>query len=107
MQRCVGVVGWKVVKFPVVRRCFAWISEPRYDDEYGWMISISSRKALSVSEYRGEPSVSIREYVKLDDGRTVPTKKGIFLTEDNYNALMQCEGVIKKLIEKTKKGETE
>ena len=56
---------------------------------------------------RGEPSVSIREYVKLDDGRTVPTKKGIFLTEDNYNALMQCEGVIKKLIEKTKKGETE
>ena len=58
-------------------------------------------------QYRGEPSVSIREYVKLDDGRTVPTKKGIFLTEDNYNALMQCEGVIKKLIEKTKTGETE
>ena len=58
-------------------------------------------------QYRGEPSVSIREYVKLDAGRNVPTKKGIFLTEDNYNALMQCEGVIKKLIEKTKKGETE
>lgn len=51
--------------------------------------------------------MSIREYVKLEDGRTVPTKKGIFLTEENYNALMQSEGVIKKLIEKTKKGETE
>ena len=57
-------------------------------------------------QYRGEPSVSIREYVKLDDGRTVPTKKGIFLTEENYNALMKCEEQIKTMIEKTKKGET-
>ena len=50
--------------------------------------------------------MNIREYVKLDDGRTVPTKKGIFLTEDNYNALMKCEDQIRIMIEKTKKGET-
>ena len=51
--------------------------------------------------------MSIPEYTKLDDGRTSPTKKGIFMTEDNYKALMQCEKEIKTLIEKTKKGETE
>ena len=51
--------------------------------------------------------MSIREYTKLDDGRTSPTKKGNFMTEDNYKALMQCEKEIKTLIEKTKKGETE
>lgn len=50
--------------------------------------------------------MNIREYVKLDDGRTAPTKKGIFLTEENYNALMKCEEQIKMMIEKTKKGET-
>ena len=25
-------------------------SEPRFDEEYGWMISISSRKAINVTE---------------------------------------------------------
>lgn len=25
-------------------------SEPRFDDQYGWLISISSRKAINVSE---------------------------------------------------------
>lgn len=38
--------------------------------------------------------------------RMVPTKKGIFLTEENYKAMMECEGVVKQLIEKVKKGET-
>lgn len=42
----------------------------------------------------------------MDDGKVVPTKKGIFLTEENYKAMMECEGVVKQLIEKVKKGET-
>lgn len=50
--------------------------------------------------------MSIREYAKMDDGRVVPTKKGIFLTEDNYKAMVECEGVVKQLIEKVKRGET-
>ena len=29
-------------------------SEPRFDDEYGWMISISSRKAINVTEVGNE-----------------------------------------------------
>ena len=57
-------------------------------------------------QYRDMPSVSIREYAKLDDGKVVPTKKGIFLTEENYKAMMQCEGDVKQLIEKVKRGET-
>ena len=57
-------------------------------------------------QFRGSPSISIREYAKLDDGKVVPTKKGIFLTEENYRAMMECEGVVKQLIEKVKKGET-
>ena len=32
--------------------------------------------------------MSIREYAKLDSGEVVPTKKGIFLTEENYKAVM-------------------
>ncbi|KAK8824482.1 hypothetical protein WA577_006879 [Blastocystis sp. JDR] len=107
MQRSFSCIR-SISKNPTVfKRNFAWISEPRFDDQFGWLISISSRKAINVSEFRGQPAVSIREYTKLDDGRTSPTKKGIFMTEDNYKALMQCEKEIKTLIEKTKKGETE
>ena len=57
-------------------------------------------------QYRRQPSVSIREYAKLESGEVVPTKKGIFLTEENYKAVMGCEGIVKQLIEKVKKGET-
>lgn len=50
--------------------------------------------------------MSIREYAKLESGEVVPTRKGIFLTEENYKAVMGCEGIVKQLIEKVKKGET-
>ena len=32
-------------------------SEPRFDDQYGWLISISSRKAINVSEVAVSPLV--------------------------------------------------
>ncbi|KNB43410.1 RNA polymerase II transcriptional coactivator [Blastocystis sp. subtype 4] len=101
MQRVSLVSQYALRTAPILRS-----SEPRFDDDNGWMISISSKKAINVAEFRGSPSVSIREYAKLDDGKVVPTKKGIFLTEENYKAMMECEGVVKQLIEKVKKGET-
>ena len=56
MQQRIGSICCKISRSPVWKRSFAWMgqvensSEPRYDDEYGWMISISSRKAITVNE---------------------------------------------------------
>ncbi|KAF4308637.1 putative RNA polymerase II transcriptional protein [Botryosphaeria dothidea] len=58
------------------------------DDEGNEFWELSAKRRVTVSEFRGKSMVSIREYYEKD-GKDLPGKKGISLTLDQYNALVE------------------
>jgi len=62
------------------------------DDEPSWELSSSARapRRVAISEFKNSRLVSIREYYENNDGKLLPSKKGISLTVDQYNNLLRA-----------------
>ncbi|GME35507.1 putative RNA polymerase II transcriptional protein [Neofusicoccum parvum] len=73
------------------------------DDEGNPFWELSAKRRVTVSEFNGKSLVSIREYYEKD-GKTLPGKKGISLSLDQYNALMGLLPDVEAAL--AKKGET-
>ncbi|PVD19561.1 hypothetical protein C0Q70_20051 [Pomacea canaliculata] len=53
-----------------------------------YMFQISQNRYATVSEFRGKALVGIREYY-MNDGKQLPTKKGISLNPQQWHALKE------------------
>ncbi len=51
---------------------------------------------ITVKEFKGKTYVDVRNYFENDEGEMVPTKKGISLTPENLDELIQLLGEAKK-----------
>ncbi|OCT53030.1 RNA polymerase II transcriptional coactivator [Cladophialophora carrionii] len=58
---------------------------------------IAKARRVTLSEYKGQTMVGIREYYEKD-GQWLPGKKGISLTLDQYSALIQITPQIEDLL---------
>jgi hypothetical protein len=52
------------------------------------MYELGNKRYVSVSEFKGKKLVNIREYYEKD-GKLLPGKKGISLSQDQYNKLKE------------------
>ncbi|OJD36816.1 rna polymerase ii transcriptional coactivator [Diplodia corticola] len=73
------------------------------DNEGADYWELSSKRRVTISEFHGKPMVSIREYYEKD-GVQAPGKKGIALSLDQYNVLMEVLPEIEASL--AKKGQT-
>lgn len=67
--------------------------EPDFDDDK--YCKLSDKKFINLSKFKGKKYLNIREYV-LNDGKLIPTKKGITLTADEVNIIVNNIDEIKK-----------
>lgn len=65
------------------------------------MYSLGKMRFVSVSEFRGKALVNIREYYEKD-GKTLPGKKGISLSVDQWDKLKKLIDRIDKDVKKFK-----
>ncbi|KAL8141572.1 hypothetical protein V2J09_014604 [Rumex salicifolius] len=71
-----------------------------YDDEGDLIICrLSSKRRVTITDFRGKTLVSIREYY-YKDGKELPTSKGISLTAEQWAAFSKNVPAIEKAIEK-------
>ncbi|KAK0640175.1 putative RNA polymerase II transcriptional coactivator [Lasiodiplodia hormozganensis] len=73
------------------------------DDEGNPFWELSAKRRVTVSEFNGRPMVGVREYYEKD-GKQLPGKKGISLSLDQYNALMEVLPEVETAL--AKKGQT-
>ncbi|KAM5352422.1 hypothetical protein ACJ41O_005145 [Fusarium nematophilum] len=59
------------------------------DDEGNPFWELSNKRRVGVSEYRKMPFINIREFYEKD-GKTLPGKKGISLSVQQYNAFVKA-----------------
>lgn len=57
------------------------------------MYELGGKRYVSVSEFKGKKLVNIREYYQKD-GKTLPGKKGISLSEEQYESLKKVISII-------------
>ena len=73
-----------------------------YTNENGDIVfDINKKKKVQVRMYKGKTLVDIREFFNKD-GKDLPTKKGISLTESVWSALKDAIPQIDDAIEKIK-----
>jgi len=68
--------------------------------DVGLRVQLSTKRRVTLSEFKGRTLVSIREFY-LKDGKELPTSKGISMTVEQWeafrNAVPAIEDAIKKL----------
>ncbi|CAD8044583.1 unnamed protein product [Paramecium primaurelia] len=67
-----------------------------------YFFELTSLKKVSVSKFKGNVMISIREYFNKD-GQSLPTKKGITLQLDNWEKFKQYIAEIDECVNKLKK----
>ena len=69
------------------------IKEPRNvpADDCPVMIHVNGHKYLKLMQVREKPVINLREYITDTDGKLHPTKKGILLSLDDWQALMNVD----------------
>ncbi|XP_065836918.1 activated RNA polymerase II transcriptional coactivator p15-like [Oscarella lobularis] len=82
----------RVEKKPKKEKKKKHVEEEEEEEEEG-RFSLGNKRFVSVSEFRGQARVDIREFYTADDGSLKPGRKGVCLTLDQYETL-------KKLIPK-------
>lgn len=71
-----------------------------YDDDGDLIIcQLSSRRKVTIQDFRGKTLVSIREYYSKD-GKELPSSKGISLTADQWSSFSKNVPAIEKAIRK-------
>ncbi|KAI9699579.1 MAG: hypothetical protein M1820_007078 [Bogoriella megaspora] len=71
------------------------------DDSNHW--ELSKNRRIGINEFKGKTLINIREYYDKD-GQTLPGKKGISLSMDQFNALVKALPAIDQALRK--RGET-
>jgi len=71
-----------------------------YDDDGDLIICrLSSKRRVTIQDFRGKTLVSIREYYSKE-GKELPTSKGISLTEEQWSTFKKNVPAIEKAIKK-------
>lgn len=65
------------------------------------MLAIGKMRFVNVADFRGKPLVNIREYYEKD-GKTLPGKKGISLTVEQWEKLKTVIDKVDREIKKFK-----
>ncbi|XP_010924916.1 RNA polymerase II transcriptional coactivator KELP [Elaeis guineensis] len=74
--------------------------EKEYDDEGDLILCrLSTKRRVTLQEFRGKTLVSIREYY-MKDGKELPSSKGISLTADQWEAFRKAVPAIEEAITK-------
>ncbi|KAK8813652.1 hypothetical protein WA556_000227, partial [Blastocystis sp. ATCC 50177/Nand II] len=82
-------------------------TKPAYDPKFGWQISISPNKKVCVRKWQDTILIDIRNYWDPNgDGNMVPTKKGISLTEQQWESFLSHRLDIEKLLDLVKTDKT-
>ncbi|KAF2124117.1 PC4-domain-containing protein [Dothidotthia symphoricarpi CBS 119687] len=63
-------------------------------------LNTSGKRRATVSEFKANVYVNIREYYVTDAGESKPGKKGISLSIENYNALLAAAPLIESVLAK-------
>ena len=58
------------------------------DDDGNQYWEISKTRRVTISEFKGRRMISVREYYEKD-GKTLPGKKGISMTVEQYSAFVE------------------
>ncbi|KAJ7952162.1 RNA polymerase II transcriptional coactivator KELP-like [Quillaja saponaria] len=74
----------------------------QYDDNGNLIIcQLSSKRRVTIQDFRGKTLVSMREYYNKD-GKELPTSKGISLTEEQWSVFKKNLPAIEEAIKKMK-----
>ncbi|CAK9324476.1 unnamed protein product [Citrullus colocynthis] len=72
--------------------------EKEYDDDGDLIVCwLSSKRKVTIQDFRGKTLVSIREFYRKD-GKDLPTAKGISLTEEQWSVFKKNVPAIEKAI---------
>ncbi|XP_022985429.1 RNA polymerase II transcriptional coactivator KELP-like isoform X3 [Cucurbita maxima] len=72
--------------------------EKEYDDDGDLIVCwLSSKRKVTIQDFRGKTLVSIREFYRKD-GKDLPTAKGISLTEEQWSVFKNNVPAIEKAI---------
>ena len=66
-------------------------------DDFPCMVHVNDNKYMKLMQYRDKTIINLREYITDMDGKLHPTKKGILLSLEDWQALVQVD--ISALIE--------
>ncbi|KZM22297.1 uncharacterized protein EKO05_0000174 [Ascochyta rabiei] len=72
------------------------------DDDNNPFVAInnSSKRRVTVSDFKGTTLISIREYWTNEGGELKPGKKGISLSVEQYNALLAAAPILESVLRK-------
>ncbi|KAK3703087.1 hypothetical protein LTR37_014698 [Vermiconidia calcicola] len=74
------------------------VKETQEDDEGNEYWELSGKRRLQVSEFKGTTMVNIREYYNDKEGKSLPGKKGIALSIDQYTAFLELVPEIERVL---------
>ena len=74
------------------------------DADGNFFFDLNTKKRVTVKEFRGKIMVDIREFYQpagATNGESLPTKKGVCLTQDAWESLIKQANIINMAIEAT------
>ncbi|XP_055303610.1 RNA polymerase II transcriptional coactivator [Sitodiplosis mosellana] len=76
------------------------VKKPKKDSDGNLQFELSNNRRVTVSSFKGKVYVNIREFYQKD-GDWLPGKKGIALSPEQWNALLEKSDEINKAIKET------